>query len=416
MVNDPIKPTISTKMCQSDQTQKLNSVESLVSGIGCDLVRAFQSVLSAIPGGPHRPQSLARTLGVNIVLTSRLLKAMQQAEPMAVAHVIPGPDPLRRLLRAAEKRRVDRTVIRQAHAVVDRFEQVIDAEAGDRSSLDAIISGWLPEARERVELIAKQSVFRGISQLLGTASDLAHSTIIQYPSEGNSGKADQVLIAGTHGLRRVRPGLVVMYDTVHSGAPLQTVTGRQVDGLHDLLLEQFCSKPLPHLQVSTDGGVAQYTLSGNQIGVKSAVDLVHATYLPQHKELFRNSDQPPRKASMALGVGLPSKALTFDILLHEDIYPGQMPELKVYRTVGVFNHAGVRREMDRIEVIESIQPLGQGIEQFSMPENPRYREMLRYVCEQRQWNGAALRGYRCHIEFPIYSMELVVSFDLPVKP
>jgi hypothetical protein len=401
-------------MRPSDETSKAASVEALVGQIGRELARVFQAVLSAIPGGPHRPQWLARSLGVNTVLTSRLLKATEQSDPIAVVHMIPGPDPLRRVLRAAERKKVDRSILREAHSVVDRFEEVIQAEAGDRSSLDAIISGWLPEARSKVELIAKQSVFRGISQLLGTASDLTYSTVIQYPSDTNSQKADQVLLVGTHGLRRVRPGLVVMYDTVHSSSPLLTVTGRQVEGLQDLLLEQFCSKPLPQLKVTTDGGVAQYTISGDQIGVKSAVDLVHATYLPQRKEVCRSPDQP-RKADLALGVGSPSKALTFDILLHEDIYPGQTPELNVYRTVGVFNRPGVHRAMDRIEVIESIEPLGQGIEQFGMAENPRYREMLHYICEQRHWDGAALRGFRCHIEFPIYSVELVASFDIPVK-
>src|SRR5262245_16303846 len=191
-----------------------DTVEGRIVEIGRELSGALVRVLSALPGSPHRPQALARLLGVNIVLTSRVLKATQQRDPLAAVTTMPGPEPLRRILRAAEKKKVDAGLILEARGAVDRFEHLIGAEAGDRSALDAIISGWLPDARERVELIAKQSVFRGLSQLLGTASEVEHFTIIQVPSAQTPGRADQVCLAVTRGLRRVRPGGIVTYDTV----------------------------------------------------------------------------------------------------------------------------------------------------------------------------------------------------------
>src|SRR6185503_20767812 len=91
-----------------------SAVEGRIVEVGRDLSRAFRSVLDALPGSPHRPQWLARSLGVNTVLTSRLLKAAQETDPLAVAHVIPGPEPLRRLLRAAEKKKVSPALILNA--------------------------------------------------------------------------------------------------------------------------------------------------------------------------------------------------------------------------------------------------------------------------------------------------------------
>src|SRR5688572_22159814 len=111
------------------------SVEARIADVGRDLSKTFSKVLAAIPGAPHRPQMLARSLGVNTVLTSRILKAAQQKDPLAVAHMIPGPEPLRRLLRCAEKKRVPAALIQDAHAAVDSFAQLIDVEAGDRSAL-----------------------------------------------------------------------------------------------------------------------------------------------------------------------------------------------------------------------------------------------------------------------------------------
>lgn len=395
---------------------KSKPFESRIVDVGSDLARTFASVLDRIPpGGPHRPQRLARSLGVNTVLTSRLLKAAQQRDPMAVAHMIPGPEPLRRLLRAAERKKVDAEVIREAREAVDRFEHLIDVEAGDRSSLDAIISGWLPDAREKVELIAKQSVFRGISQLLGTASELEHHTMIIHPGERAGGKADQACIVATRGLRRVRPGLVVKYDTIHAAEPLLTITGRPVEGLHDLLLEPFCSKPTPELQVSRHGGRAQYTLSGDEVGVRSAVNLAHATLLKATKELHRAPGDPPRKATMSIGIGAPSRVLIFDVLLHADAYPGRQPSLHLYQAMpyGAASPNDPSRDVDRLDVVQSIQPMGEGIGKFRAAENPDSLETLRFVCARLGWDGSRLRGYRCRVEYPIYGTEIVMAFELP---
>jgi hypothetical protein len=400
-------------------------LETLILEVGRELARTLVRVLDAIPGGPHRPQALARMLGVNTVLTSRILKAAQQHDPLLVAHTIPGPEPLRRLLRAAERRKVDSTIIREAKGVVDRFERLIDVEAGDRSSLDAIISGWLPEARERVELLAKQSMFRGISQLLGTACDVDHLTGVLYPSSSDPDRIDLLWLGGSQALRRVRPGLVVKFDigqAALSAVPLLTVAGEPVEALNGLLLEQFCSSPLPHIEIKRlqrPGGDTrtQYVLSGEDVGPRSAVNLVYATWLPNKKERYLPPNQAPRNTGAFIGVTVPAKVFQFDLLVHEEIYPGQTPALAVYRTVfdGMVNPNDPSRELDRLEVAETLQSLGMGLTRFRSAEIPAYDAMLGHVCRERQWDGGRLRGFRCRIEYPIYSSQVVMSFELPPK-
>jgi hypothetical protein len=389
------------------------SVEARIHEVGRELTSAFTRVLGAIPGGPHRPQLLARRLGVNAVLTSRLLNAAQQSDPIAVAHAMPGPEPLRRVLRAAEKHKIDRELLKEASAAVDRFQHLIDAVAGDRSALDAIISGWLPDARERVELNAKQSVFRGISHLLGTASDVGHYTFIIHPDSGGSDRADEIRIMNTRGLRRVRPGFVVNYDTVHSKDPMLNLRGEPVDGLHGLLLEKFCSSPLPRLTVHHEDGIAHCVLAEQEVGLQSAVDLVHATFLPRKRRMTMEPGEPPRKTSMAIGIDTPTRVFVLDVLLHKDICPRQQPEMNMYRTAGVFGTApGSRRERDRLDLLESIQPLGRGLAKFRSSDTPQQQEIIQFACDQRGWNANELRGYRCRVDYPMYSSEIELSFDL----
>jgi hypothetical protein len=395
------------------RNSNVRSVEERVCAVGQDLTRAFSKVLDAIPGAPHRPQLLARRMGLNAVLTSRLLKATQQSDPIAVAHTMPGPEPLRRLLRAAEKQKIDRSLLKQASVAVDRFQQLIDAEAGDRSALDAIISGWLPDARETVELNAKQAAFRGISHLLGTANDAAHYTFVLYPTLTDSNRADEILILNTRALRRVRPGFVVNYDTIHSQQPLYTVRGEPADGFHSLLLEQFCSTPVPQLKVIQQGHIAHCILDGQDVGLGSAVDLVHATYMASKRPISLSPGEPPRRAALAIGIDTPTKVLLFDVLVHKDIFPGQEPQLNMYRTAGVFgSQPGNRREIDRLDLLEAIQSLGHGLAKFRSLDTPTYQDMIRFVCQQRGWNANELRGYRCRIEYPMYSSEIVMSFDV----
>jgi hypothetical protein len=329
--------------------------------------------------------------------------------------MMPGPEPLRRLLRAAERKKVDPALIAEARSAVDRFAQLIDVDAGDRSNLDAIISGWLPDARQRVELIAKQSVYRGMSQLLGMSSEAEQHCHILHPSRDAAGHADLLWIAATRGLRRVRPGLVVTYDTVHFAAPMLTVTGRPVEGLDGLLLADFCSQPLPQLSVSRTNDIVRYTLSGDDVGVQSAVNLAHGTLLPQAKRLNSSVDEPSQRTTVAVGVATPTRVLLFDVLLHPDVYPDQQPRLKLFRTAGVFDRSQARHDADRLDTLETVQFLGRGIAKFRAAEMPAFQNIVRFVCAERGWDAEALRGFRCRIEFPMYSSEVVLEFDLPAK-
>jgi hypothetical protein len=236
-----------------------------------------------------------------------------------------------------------------------------------------------------------------------------------YPSPKVPGRADQVWTVFTRGLRRVRPGLIVNYDMIHTSGPMLTIFGEPVEGLEGLLLEPFCTKPLPELQVTHLRGRTQYTLSGDEVGVQSAVDLVHVTLLEGKRELHRASGEAPRKTTMAVGFATPSRIGIFDVPLHDDVYPGQQPTLHLYRAIpgSVSDPNDPGRDVDRLDMIESIQPLGRGVAKFRSAENPVYLDMLKYICEQRRLDPGALRGFRCQIKFPVFSSELMMAFDLP---
>jgi hypothetical protein len=80
---------------------------------------------------------------------------------------------------------------------------------------------------------------------------------------------------------------------------------------------------------------------------------------------------------------------------------------------GITHPDNPARQGDRIEMLESITPLGRGIEAFRLSEFPRYTELLSYFCEKEGWNPKAFRGFRCKIRFPLYGSQIGLAFRLP---
>ena len=88
----------STQSSEPLDIRSKGSLEVRIHAAGEDLLNGFVRVLSQIPGGDSGPQQLAKELGVDKVLASRILKAMRAPDPMSVIHRVPGPEPMRRLL------------------------------------------------------------------------------------------------------------------------------------------------------------------------------------------------------------------------------------------------------------------------------------------------------------------------------
>ena len=365
---------------------------------------------------------LARTLGVDKVLTSRLLKAARNRDPMAVVHLVPGSEPMRRVLRAARRIGVDAAAIDPALAAVDDFEQLIQTEAGDRSALDAMISAWLPEAREQLEVRRKQAAYRAMSELKGGRTDVNLATVILNPSEDGE-HIDIVWIMGLFGVRRLRPRSPVKFATrrfTDQSSPRRpsTLEGAPIDGMSNgVPLDRFCDAAPAMIDVSRAGEATHYTLGGDDFGPHAEVDLVLAEV---------NLAEMPRYVPRELGrkgyvfaeIGLPTRVLLFDVLVHDDVYPRSDPNLVIYDTVldGVADVNDPSRDLDRLDLLESITPIGRGTTHVRAPEIPHYIELMRHVFDKMSWDERNFRGYRCRIDYPIYGSQVAMSFDPPHPP
>lgn len=401
------------------------SLQAQVARIGGKLGDRVARLVAAVPGAPTGPVGLARAIGIDKVLASRVLRAAGSRDPVAVLQMIPGPEPLRRLATAAGRKGVSAHLVAELQRAVDEFDELIRSEVGDRSALDAILASWLPEARGEFELRRKQATFRALSQLRGQMARTFVSAAFMHPSPDGE-RIDIVWIVGLLGLQRLRPGTTVKFATRRVSAPggqprtPTTLDGRSVDGFDGLRLDEFSSDPPARLEVHRVGEVVHYTWADEGFGPRSATDLVFAEV--NKAEIARYvAAGSRRKRYVFAEVTTPAELLVFDAIVHESLLTGAAavapggsvdPTLYIYDTSfeGVANVNDRARDIDRLDLVEQVQPLGKGVDNFRVAEVPWYPQLLRQVCERMGWDETALRGYRARIDYPLYGSQVAIAF------
>jgi hypothetical protein len=237
-------------------------LEGRIAAVGTALLSHMQGVVEGVERAGNGPQALANSLGIDKVLSSRVLKALRSRDPLTAVRLMPGPEPLRRLVRAAAKRGASQGDVSAANAAVDAFEELIRTHFGDRSLLDAMLSAWVPEARREFELRRKQAAFKAMSQLKGVQADVLGATVLLAPSADGE-HVDVVWLNQLHGLHRVRPGVTVKLSSRRltkgpTARQPKTLAGADITPDTSPLVEEFCSSPRPHLDVRQVGETVFY--------------------------------------------------------------------------------------------------------------------------------------------------------------
>jgi hypothetical protein len=234
---------------------------------------------------------------------------------------------------------------------------------------------------------------------------------------------DIVWVHGLTGLHRVRPGVLVKLASRRMSAEpsarkAQTLDGRVIDDASPPLIPEFCSQPVPDIRIRRVGESLFYTLAGEGFGAASAVDVFFADV--NRSELQRipaaHPDRPggERGVYFFAEVSVPAKALQFDLLVHQDLYPGKDPILRIHDTAfdGVADPLDARRDLDRIDLLESITSLGRGLSAVRAAGVPRYAELIHHAMHRCGYPAAEFRGYRCAIDYPLHGSQVSMVFSM----
>jgi hypothetical protein len=387
-------------------------VEDRIRGVGERLGQTLGALLAALPGAPFRPGQLALVLGVNRAVASRVLAATSQRDALEVLHRIPGPEPLRRLVRSATRKGVPTDLAGEADAAISAFDGLIRNEAGTRAALDALISSSLPGARDRFELASKYSVYKGLSQLKGVQADHWLGVAIVLPSLDDPLKHDLTWLTGSVAIQRLRPGVTVRFSYRHR----KDDPGAEPPPLSVVPLDEFCVNPPARLQSRATGDMIHYTLPDDLLGPQEIVDMFVVDHHPAAINRYAK-DAPRHHTSLFVEPAIPVGSLTFDTILHDEAFPGAEPQLWIYDTGydGIANVNDAARDIDRLDVSESVEFLGHDMRRFSAAEIPRYGEMLLHLADRFGWDPVRFRGYRTRIRYPVFGWQVCLAFEPPAQ-
>lgn len=254
--------------------------------------------------------------------------------------------------------------------------------------------------------------------LKGVTSDVTIVTFLAFPSATDPARCDTAVVNGFVGLRRVRPGATVQFSSVK----LEASTSRTSLGGAPLLsesplLEEYCSSPALPLIARHQGRVVTYELADMGVGPRTAVDVFTTEFYPANHPRYRDASKPGKRWCYS-AVDHPTKALLFDFLLHEDMWPGSEPELRLYDTAihGSADPNDPQRDKDRLDLAEAIAPLGHGMQRFRGEDVPNYMRLLGAMFERVRQDGQRFRGYRSRINYPFYGSQVCMLFDPPEAP
>ena len=391
-----------------------------MEALGTELAASLSAVVAAVPSHPVGPQALGRALDTTTVTASRLLKALGQTDPIHVLQLVPGPNPLRKLTEKARAIGTDKAACQAALKAVTSFEHLIRNEAGDRGSLRAMLSAWLPEDRREFEAQRRQTAYKALHELEGISCELHLSTFFLRPT-GTPNKVDIVSVQGLFGIDRIRPDAVVKVGTRRLERPSatsepprlpQTLGGKPaLDGLDAVRLDEFCNAPPAPLTAREFGTQVEYSLGPTGFGRGSKVDLLVAEYNPG--ETVQCDPTKGHAAHFFVAPEMPTRKVVFDLLVHEDIFKQSDVEVLAYNMAaqGPAGAYDPERELDRRECPEPLQELGRGTDRARIMEFPRYTALLEHVGQQLGWDLTPFRVLRLSMSYPLLGQQLTIAFS-----
>ncbi|MGH7725860.1 MAG: hypothetical protein ACREOU_10590 [Candidatus Eiseniibacteriota bacterium] len=401
-------PIVTEGSARADISQRIEAT-------GRELRETLSAVLEAVAGPRPRPTRVARAIGLDKSLASRLVRAVQASSDLELMHLVPSPGGLQ-IFADLARRYADPASIENLKAATRRFDELLDSVPGGRASIDAQISESSPVALSRREHIAKQASFKAMSFLLGHFCDVLSTSLFLVPS-ANPSRIDGIEIHRRIGLRRMRPStplaLLSLWGDASDamsehGIRMVTINGESgAANPQSFLLPAFSTQPLPELDVVRGGDMTTLVLPGDPT--------VHAP--AQFVSAFRIQNGwpivPEERMQSLRGYILhtPCVQMVRDIYLAETVFPDAVPQVSFLlpgpRERMRPPRADGQRHFSEADLSSAIQQLPLGPQAFEIPGVVNHSAAVRHVLERTGHAQTRFRGWRCSMTYPVTFVELM---------
>ena len=143
------------------------------------------------------------------------------------------------------------------------------------------------------------------------------------------------------------------------------------------------------------------------------MDLVIAELNPD--ELSSRLPGPEKPPYFFMIPEMATRKMVFDLMVHEDVYPGASPSLVVYDTAGrgAARAGDPNRSHDIRSIPEKLEPIGTDHRRLRILEFPAYAQLREYVFDKLSWDGSKFRAYRIEIPYPLTGTQITMAFHNP---
>jgi len=214
-------------------------------------------------------------------------------------------------------------------------------------------------------------------------------------------------------MRRLRPDTPVRF----TFGPPYKEPGVEHDPLRSdiSLAEFFENKPAPLVSERQNGQLV-HRLAPFRVGKDELVDMLTVSRDPRGCRRYASEDRT--KGGIAIFHDVPVRTLHCDAIVHEDAFPDSTPDAIAYNpgSRGPANPNDPTRDIDQIELCESVRCLGYAPDRFTVSGIPSYSPMIRHVFESIDESPDRYRVFRFTMAYPIYGFQYVIAFDAPAKP
>lgn len=384
-------------------------------------VRAsLAETLSQLGIDPTKPQVMSRQLGLDKSLAWKTSRLVSDDDPFAAMPRLPGRSGQKILIKALEQAGASVESLKSVQDSMDEFERLVEIHAGDRETLEVMVSSLSPQGAPEREETSRKLAFQGNSAIFGVQARVQTTAHIVGPS-ATQDFIDIAVINGLVDLRRLRAdtpwAVAILRSYSDSGVEkdyggVTGLDGQKVPDEGLPLLSAFSSTHLPPMLKSrtTDGGI-RYELPGGPVGNTGACTCITGWISRAAGCLKRTPDD--RYGEHAVHWNTPAELAVFDLFIHKSLAFAHRPRSIIYSQLPggpIYPRDGHERGI--LPVSEGMTELGTPPELMT-PELPRYRSMIETGCKSLGFASGDFVGFRMRMRYPPIPTMAVFRYELP---
>ncbi len=396
-----------------------------------DLDNAFQRIrgtltelLSSVNADASRPQELARRFGVNKNLAWKIARIVSITEPHAAIPHLPGTSGMKTLFKAMESGGAPAATVAAARTALERFDEMVTSHVGDRSTLQLVLSSTAPHKVPQEHLEAtRRMAYQGNSSIWGIQGRVRLASFFLAPNAEDETLLDTASMGGLLDVRRLRPNTSVPFFMRFSynddGTPRSGPNALPIDPSSKgedplMLMEDFCSKPLPEFRSVANGTYTRYQLSPGAIGNQGRNSWIYGEYIRAFASIYR--DEVNLVGEHSVPIQMPFEWLLCDLQVHGQLDFALKPRVVAYSQLASGPGPTEDTECDLLPLAETIQSIGHSPPVVATTLVPNYAEMVQRVYERMGWDSKDFHGFRFVMKYPSMPTSIVMQHDLAERP